>query len=241
MNQLFVSMVAQHALTMSESNRRRTWFFFDEFREAGKLQGLHSLIVRGRSKGCCVVLGFQDIQGLQAVYGEKVANEIVGQCGNKAFLRMESSATAKWASECVSDFESIEVNLSQTYSRHGDSSTNSQQRSTRPRIMAAEFLSMPPIDEHNGLHGVYLVRSKGLYEEVYTPSELSQYLKKLDGRIASFEPTPTHYQFLEPWSQHDEARLGLTMISDGIETRPSQAASRPESKQSDLGIDRITR
>src|SRR5690606_26570621 len=98
-NQLFVSLAAQHVLTQSESDNRRTWFFFDEFSEAGKLRGLESIILRGRSKGCCVVLGFQDISHVHAVYDKELGNTIVGQCGNKAFLRIESPETAEWASK----------------------------------------------------------------------------------------------------------------------------------------------
>lgn len=237
-NQLFVSIAAQHTLTMSESNSRRSWFFFDEFREAGKLTGLHSLIVRGRSKGCCVVLGFQDIQGLQEVYGEHVANEIVGQCGNKAFLRMESPATAKWASECVSDVEFIEVNVSQTNSPQGGSSTQTQQKVVRPQVMAAEFLSMPVTNQFNGLHGVYLVRSVGCYQEVYSPQELDMHLARIDGRYLAFDPAPVDWQFLSPWSSSDYEKLGIGSVQHDVGR--VDEAHKPE-KKARPGLDAIER
>lgn len=239
-NQLFVAIAAQHTLTMSESSSRRTWFIFDEFREAGKLNGLHSLVVRGRSKGCCVVLGFQDIQGLQEVYGEKVANEIVGQCGNKAFLRMESPATAKWASECISDVEFIEVNLSQTRTNQGSSSTHSQQKVVRPQVMAAEFLSMPVTNQYNGLHGVYLVRSVGCYQETYSPQELSQRLGQIDERFPAYLPVPSEWQFLKPWSPADQARLGLGE-PEHVVSRVDEVSQQQKSRPNGLhDIQRIT-
>lgn len=41
------------------------------------------------------MLGFQDIEGLREVYGYQLANEIAGQCANKAILRCDSSDTAR--------------------------------------------------------------------------------------------------------------------------------------------------
>ena len=64
--------------------------FLDDVREAGKLDGLSRLLNQGRTKGACVVLGFQDSDGMRDVYGEYVANELVGQCANKAILRVEN-------------------------------------------------------------------------------------------------------------------------------------------------------
>lgn len=52
--------------------------FLDELRDLGRLDALNRLLLKGRSKNVSVVLGFQDIEGLREVYGDKVANEIVG-------------------------------------------------------------------------------------------------------------------------------------------------------------------
>ena len=80
------------------SPSERIWVFLDECREAGRLDGLRSLLNMGRSKGATVVLSFQDIDGIKAVYGDHEALELTGQCGNKALLRLESPATAAWCS-----------------------------------------------------------------------------------------------------------------------------------------------
>ena len=81
-NQLIFRRVSELLLAEEDSSERRTFVIIDELREAGKLDGLHSLLVRGRSKGACVFLTFQEIEGLREVYGEKVAHEITGQCGS---------------------------------------------------------------------------------------------------------------------------------------------------------------
>lgn len=205
-NQLFVSLVATHALTMSESASRMTWLFFDEFREAGKLRGLENLILRGRSKGCCVVLGFQDIQGVQEVYGERLGNELVGQCGNKAILRLESPETAKWASQCVGEVEKWVASTS--HSQKGGSSTSHSIQNVA-QVMPAEFMQLPVPDKatQTGLHGVYLVRSAGCFHAHYRHDALSKLLGTVDKDISPFIPTPVEYQYLEPWSSSDDSKL----------------------------------
>lgn len=107
-NRVIFKRLTELILSQSESETRRTWIFLDEVREAGDLDGLGRLMTKGRSKGACVVLGFQDIEGMRDAYGEKVANEIVSMCANKAFLRLDSEATALWASKLLGDYEVIE-------------------------------------------------------------------------------------------------------------------------------------
>ena len=89
-NQVIFRRVSELILNQSESETRRTWVFLDEVREMGHLEGLSRLLTKGRSKGCSIVLGFQDIEGLRDVYGQKIAAEITGQCSNKAILRTNS-------------------------------------------------------------------------------------------------------------------------------------------------------
>ena len=66
----------------------------EEVREAGKLDGLSRLMTKGRSKGVCAVLGFQDIDGLRDAFGDKKASETTAMCSHKAFLCLESGETA---------------------------------------------------------------------------------------------------------------------------------------------------
>ena len=113
-NQVIFKRVTELVLDQSESTTRRTWFFLDEVREAGRLEGLGRLLTKGRSKGACVVLGYQDIEGLREVYGHQTAAEITGQCSNKAILRTDSPETAKWGASLFGDQEILERSTSST-------------------------------------------------------------------------------------------------------------------------------
>ena len=76
--QLLGKRLSEQVLATEERPKDRqhtTWFFLDEVRQAGRLDGLSALITKGRSKGAVVLLGFQGIE----VYGREAANELVGQ------------------------------------------------------------------------------------------------------------------------------------------------------------------
>ena len=53
-NRVIFKRITELVLAQSESHTRRTWVFLDELRQAGKLDGLNSLLTMGRSKGACV-------------------------------------------------------------------------------------------------------------------------------------------------------------------------------------------
>lgn len=231
-NQLFVALAAQQVLTMEEDDIRRTWFFFDEFSEAGKLRGLESIILRGRSKGCCVVLGFQDISHVHAVYEKELGDTIVGQCGNKAFLRIESPDTADWASRSFGDFEQSEVNFSTTAAADGTTSrTVAEQRQARASILPSEFMQLKTYNKKAGLEAFYLTRRYGAFKASYTYQQVQANIGTLDKRISAVDIADDQWQYLEPWTDADAKRLGLP------DEKPKDAPAASHS----AGLDEIGR
>lgn len=107
-NRVIFQRATELVLSQSESQTRRTWFFLDEVRDLGNIESLGRLMTRGASKGACVVLGFQDIEGMHDAFGKERANEFIGQCANKAILKLNSPETAKWASELFGKYEFVE-------------------------------------------------------------------------------------------------------------------------------------
>lgn len=91
-----------------DSETRRTWFFLDEVRSAGKLESLGELMSEGRSKGVCVVLGFQALEGLHDAFGKDKANDFLAQVTHKLILRVNSPDTAEWASKLFGKCEFLE-------------------------------------------------------------------------------------------------------------------------------------
>ena len=113
-NRVIFKRAVELTLAQKGTSTGRTWFFLDEVREAGNLDGLGRLMTKGRSTGAAVVLGFQDIQGMREAFGKESADEIVGLCANKAILRIESPETAEWASKLLGQYEVLEEKISTT-------------------------------------------------------------------------------------------------------------------------------
>ncbi len=226
-NQLIFRRLSELILAQSESTTRRTWIILDEVRQAGKLEGLASLATKGRSKGACLVLGLQDIEGLQEVYGPNVAQEILGQCSNKAILRLENPSTAKWACQLFGTKEVLERRTStSSHSSEGRSgnpfstghsnsssssgSTTSEHLSERAVVMASEFSNLPVTGEQNGLSGYYLTPSIGAYYSRLLWDWLKTQLLSESKDVPAVDWRPEEDQYLEPWTDEELIERGLS-------------------------------
>lgn len=209
-NQVLFKRLTELLLGQADSDTRRTWVILDEVREAGRLDGLGSLLTKGRSKGVCVVLGFQDIEGLREVYGDKGANEIAGQCGHKAILRLESPETAAWSSQVIGECELYEYPRSRTSGRSGGTKTVNEQLVKREGVLPSQFLSLPPTNPTNGLSGYYLVPLIGAFRGRLTGKSLGRALRPRASGITDFLPRPEEHQYLVPWTEEDLRRLSLS-------------------------------
>lgn len=201
------------ALGQTESNSRLSLDVLDEVRDAGKLVGLSRVLTKGRSKGCAVILGMQDIDGFASVHGEKVANEILGQCSTKAILRLENERIAEWASKLLGDQEWNELHKSKTKSGGTKSETSHWQRITRRVVLAGELLSIPPTDLVNGLTGYYLSPFIGAFKSTMDAWRLDAQLTPRSNETPNFLPRPSHHQILRPWDEQDKRRLNLNGYS----------------------------
>lgn len=211
-NRALFKRMSELIVSQPESRTRRTWFFLDEVREAGKLPGLTSLLTKGRSKGACVVLGLQDIDGLREAYGSNLANEICGMCSNKAVLRLESPETAAWASKMVGEYESIEhlrsVSSDATFSRRNR--TKSETRVRAAAVLPSEFLSLPPTTRETGLSGYYLSPNIGAFRSVISIEPLVVHETRAgQSSVRDFDARPDSDQYLTRWSASDMNRLQL--------------------------------
>lgn len=199
-NRVLFYRLTQLVLNQTESRSRRTWFFIDELKEAGNLEGLPSLLSFGRSKGVRVAVAFQDIEGLRRsdVYGEKAANEMLGLLANKSILKLDSEVTAGWASQVIGE----EIGIERTKTRGQGRTSESEHIYKREAILASELMRLPPADA-TAFSGIHIVPTVGVYS-VRWP-----YRQGLSspGPVESFLPRPAAEQMLQPWSEEDEQRL----------------------------------
>lgn len=220
-NQLLFKRLSELVLAREErpeDSRRTTWFFLDEVRQAGRLDGLSALMTKGRSKGAAVLLGFQDIHGLHDVYGREAANELVGQCNTKA-LRLNGPETARWASQLFGSSEFLESRRSHSRSRklrelgwqQGGSSGESISNGIAKRELGldSEFLDLPETSFENGVTGFFLNTLTGAFKHHLPPDWLRQHLRPPDPATPNLIRRPDSHQFLRPSSDQDALDLGL--------------------------------
>lgn len=135
-------------------NESLTWVVLDEVREAGHLETLPSILNKGRSKGICVAMGFQDIQGLMEAYGENRAKEMIGQCSTFAVLRLRNPATAEWASSLFGEYYTITNTASESI---GSSVNISRGTGTerRRKLLDSDFFDLPTAESAGGICGFF--------------------------------------------------------------------------------------
>lgn len=206
LNRAIIRRSVELVLNGPEVDDWRTLYVLDEVAKAGKLDSLGSLLAKGRSKGVSAVLGFQDIDGLRAVY-DKEADEIVGQCATKALFRLESPGTAEWASRLIGQTEQWDHQV--TTAPAGDSTTH--QRTKRDGVLPSEFLSLPPASRDGGFSGYFVVPAVGTFHRTVPPRSIAKLLRE-KGETPDFVPRPVAEQYLRPWTADDFKRLSLSEL-----------------------------
>ena len=210
------SGLAQPEVDDRQPMPRRTWFFLDEVREAGKLDLLGRLLTKGRSKGAAVSLGLQDISGMREAYGREIADELLGQCNTKVVLRLNSPETAAWAAKLCGNREVLESHHGQSRNRtatvNGQTSSGESVSHTitqRPLILDSEILGLPETSREHGLIAFFINPLTGPFKDHLESAWLSKHLLPADPSVKNFVPRPASDQYLRPWCADDDALLGF--------------------------------
>lgn len=231
LNRLVFQRLTELVLGLPESTtvgRGQTWFFLDEVREMGRLDGLSRLLTKGRSKGAAVVLGLQDVCGLRDVYGREVAEELLGQCNTKVILRLNSPETAAWASKLFGTREVVESSRNLSRSRatrpfgfgldrsSGESISNGITR--REVVLDSEFMDLPETNPETGLSGFFLSPTTGAFRDTLPGTWIARNLLPADRSIPDSQPPPESHQYLRHWCDADveELRLDTTSAIGGL-------------------------
>lgn len=208
LNAAILQRVSQLVLAQTECHKRRNWFFLDEIKEAGKIECIPRLMTKGRSKGVRCLIAFQTIEGLRSVYGQDVAEDIAGLCTNKAFLRTDSVATAKWAAETLGDAEWKEWHRSCQNSTNGSSTSYTEHRVKRESVLASELMRIP-LANNNHFVGYFITPGIGVYKGTVP---FADRLRNI-GQISNFVPRPPEEQYLCDESNNNNS-IGTSPLDD---------------------------
>ena len=89
---LAASIAGAALLALPDSRKRCAFLVLDELTAVGRLD-IVGLIERGRSKGVCVISGFQDVAQLREVYGPNIAAALSAMVGMQVICQIQPGET----------------------------------------------------------------------------------------------------------------------------------------------------
>ena len=227
------AVMADHAfeltLSATECTNRRSWYFLDELREGPKPRRLGRLCTEGRSKGACVVIAIQDIEGIRDFCGEHRGNEIAGIPAHLCVGRLQSAESAEWASRAFGEFEREESHISRAIesSNCTETTTTVPYRFRGDAILPSEFLTLPTASPKTGVTAYYKVPGMA-WKGHLKGKRLSRQLIAPNPDVPDLIPRPKEHYYLEPWSEGDLARLGVERLDEGdLEMREHRPRTPP--------------
>ncbi len=229
-NEIVFRVIVEEIDVQSDSESRRTWVWIDEARLSGPLlrgEMLPYLAVKGRSRGACLVLAFQDIEGFREAAGSRIAHELVAQCSHKALLRLESEESASWASKLLGQHEVLE-HFRSTPSGKLAAGSSTEHLSRRDAVLPSEFYMLPTTSRKNGLTGFFVSPAIGALRGWISPVDLRSVVPDGGNSEGEFVPRNESDQSLTPWTDGDLNRLRLCCKRDR-ERKPSLKLKRNQS------------
>lgn len=242
-NAILLKALANEILRGPEVHFPRFWFVLDEFRAMEKIDCIHDLLNRGRSKGVSVLLGIQTYEGLADVYGDNGANDILSQCGSKTFLRAGGPRTAEWAERFFNKVRRIEENHSESTGTQNNSETTNYALQERSMFLASFFLDLPfPV---RGGAYVAVCDVPYLSETLIVQRSADQVFEWSDeppgdeGVLAVDPREEPDDQTLSPWGEKEELKFLKKSPAQDTKTRkepepPNEQINLPERHDVDL-------
>ena len=208
MNSIILQAITNEILREGETKAPRHWFVLDEFRAMGQVNCIRDLLNLGRSKGASVMLGIQSVEGLVEIYGQHAADEMLGLCSTKTFLRAGGPSTAEWAERHFNRVREVERTVSETFS-HEYSRSVSYQVQERSLFLPAMFLdlAMPqPGGLYEAISDIPCLRTTLITKRPFD-NVLAQCNEPTDEEIgaqSAFIRTDPDEQIIEPWNPNEE-------------------------------------
>lgn len=230
-NALMIRALTQEILRRPNTREPRHWFVLDEFPSMERVDRIHELLNRGRSKGASMLLGIANVSGLMETYGEHRTNDILSLCTYKSFLRAGDATTAEWASKHFGQVRRIESSHGETVGSSGSSTSVQYQLQDRSAFLPASFLDLP-LPESGGRYSMVsdvACLGTSFLDECPADDVFGLCLSP-DESVAAVEPrTGIGEQTLLPWSKDEE----------DLYCGPKETAKRPKlakRRQSELDL-----
>jgi type IV secretory pathway TraG/TraD family ATPase VirD4 len=133
-------------LMAAEIGSEQVWIFCDELPAMGYQAQIEQLITRGRKRGLSVVIGFQNVSQLRAIYGRDRCVTMTSAPTTKCVLRCDEAETAKWASDLLGsrEIERTEMTMLAGLSNMREGVNLQSRRSMEHLVLPAEIQMLKP-------------------------------------------------------------------------------------------------
>ena len=151
----WASVAISSLMSLTASPTRRMWVVIDELHALSCLPLLPQALAEARKYGGCFVLGTQDFNQLDAIYGANNTRSMMGLLNTKILFRSPDDYTAKRLSAILGEQESSEIIEGLSYGAHHmrDGVSLSDQRRTRPAVSPSEIMTLDDLAAYIKLPG----------------------------------------------------------------------------------------
>ena len=169
---LWLDLLVLRTMDDGATNKRKTWFVFDELASLQRLPQLTTAVTESRKSNSPMVLGFQGKAQIEALYGH-IAESLLSQPATKIYLKTSEPKAAEWISKAIGEVEIERCRETRTHGQFPQNrNSESQQReiTREPLVMASEIGGLDPL--HGFLkHGNYVVRLRVPYLQLEAQHE----------------------------------------------------------------------
>src|SRR5262249_21774156 len=106
-------------------------------------------------RGLCLVIGFQNISQIRAIYGRDTAVSLTSSPTTKVFLRIDDAESARWASDILGSREVERMTVQQLagLSNYREGVTLGAQRTAEHIVSPAEIALLRPLETYIAVAG----------------------------------------------------------------------------------------
>lgn len=149
-------------LMAADQPQSQVWIIADELPVLKRQAELETLVVRGRKRGLCAVLGFQAITQLRAIYGRDQTATLAAAPTTKLILRTGEAETARWSSEQIGEREVMRREVGQSLNRQNGFTIHAR-RQVESAVLPSEIQMLPPFEGYLCIAGHYRTRVRVPY------------------------------------------------------------------------------
>ena len=176
-------------LMATDEYRNQVWIIADELPVLKRQAELETLVVRGRKRRLCAVLGFQAITQLRAIYGHDQTATLAAAPATKLILRTGEAETARWSSAQIGEREVMRREVGQSI-RAQNGFTIHPRRQVESAVLASEIQMLPPFEGYLCIAGHHRARVRIPY--LAPVRHQPGFIRRVEAAVVDTKQIPEH-------------------------------------------------